>query len=207
MSLEEDLKHIDTEIRKLKIQYDLYFTGALPRPPTIERNMVNRMIKGYEGVHIRNSANRYIYNNLVNKFNVFKELWNKGVRRMEEGERLHPVAARAAKRAQAESGVAPPLAAPPRPTALRAKQPAAEGPQAWRVSVHQRDDATLRGLYENYVNAGLQTGGTRQPSFDIFAREIARQTAALKQKKDCDAVDFRIYLEGKKVKIKARPAS
>ena len=102
MNIAEDLATIDTEIRRLKIQYDLYFTGALPRPPSIQRGMVNRMLKRYEGVHIRNSAHRFLFNNLVNKFNVFSELWNRGVRRKEEGDRKHPLATRAERRAAVE---------------------------------------------------------------------------------------------------------
>ncbi len=201
MNIAEDLATIDTEIRRLKIQYDLYFTGALPRPPSIQRGMVNRMLKRYEGVHIRNAAHRFLFNNLVNKFNVFSELWNRGVRRQEEGDRKHPLATRAERRAAAES------TPPPTPKPPAARPAAGKTPAAWRVSANQRDDPSIKGLYENFLSAGKQAGSARQPSFENFAKEIARQTAALKQKRDCEAVDFRIYCEGNKVKIKARPAS
>ncbi len=154
-----------------------------------------------------NAATRFILSNLINKFNVLVELWNKRVRRREEGERVHPLAARAAQREQLADGVKPPPPPPPgpRPTP-RAARSGPANPGAWRVAASQGDDPSLRGLYEDYLLAGRRAGENRQADFSHFAREIARQTAALKQKKDCEAVDFRIYCEGNKVKIKARPA-
>ena len=209
LSIEEKLAILDIEIRRLKIQYDLYFVGSLPRPPVMQRDQLHRMIRHMEGVRVRNAATRFILNNLVNKFNVLVELWNKQVRRREEGERIHPLAARAALREQqsaAGPGLPPPSAAAPRP-ARRPVPSAAPEAGAWRVAACQDDESNLRGLYEDYLVAGRRAGDIRQAEFSQFAREIARQAATLKQKKDCEAVDFRIYCEGNKVKIKARPAS
>ena len=207
LSVEEKLAILDIEIRRLKVQYDLYLIGSLPRPPIVQRDQLHRSIRHLEGVRVRNAATRFILNNLINKFNVLVELWNKRVRRREEGERLHPLAARAAQREQRAAGLRPPAPPPPgpRPTPRAARSgPANSG--AWRVAASQGDDSSLRGLYEDYLLAGRRAGENRQANFSHFAREIARQTAALKQKKDCEAVDFRIYCEGNKVKIKARPA-
>lgn len=200
---------IDIEIRRLKVQYDLYFIGSLPRPPIVQRDMLHRHIRHLEGVRIRNAATRFILNNLVNKFNVLVELWNKKVRRREEGERLHPLAARAVLREQQAAGLSPspPPQAAARPKPQRRPPTAPPDSGAWRVAASQADESNLRGLYEDYLVAGRRAGEDRQADFSRFAKEIARQAAALKQKRDCEAVDFRIYCDGKKVKIKARPAS
>ena len=207
LTLEEKLAILDIEIRRLKVQYDLYFIGSLPRPPIVQRDQLHRSIRHMEGVRIRNAATRFILNNLVNKFNVLVEMWNKRVRRREEGERVHPLAARAALREQQAAGLKP----SPRPQAAPRPQrrPATTAPDsgAWRVAASQADDSNLRGLYEDYLVAGRRAGEDKQADFSHFAKEIARQAAALKQKRDCEAVDFRIYCDGKKVKIKARPAS
>ncbi len=207
LTIEEKLAILDIEIRRLKVQYDLYFIGSLPRPPIMQRDQLHRSIRHLEGVRVRNAATRFILNNLINKFNVLVELWNKRVRRREEGERVHPLAARAAQREQLADGVRPPTPPPPGPRpAPRAAPSAPANSGAWRVAASQGDESSLRGLYEDYLLAGRRAGENRQADFSHFAREIARQTAALKQKKDCEAVDFRIYCEGNKVKIKARPA-
>ena len=77
----------------------------------------------------------------------------------------------------------------------------------WRISGGQGEEETLRGLYENYLTAGRQAGDPRRPSYDNFAREIARQASLLRGKADCTAVDFKIYCEDNRVKIKAKPAA
>jgi hypothetical protein len=191
------------------VQYDLYFIGSLPRPPIVQRDQLHRTIRHMEGTRIRNAATRFILNNLVNKFNVLVEMWNKRVRRREEGERIHPLAARAALREKQAAGLRP--SAPPPPAAPQPKRrpapSAAPDSGAWRVAASQADESNLRGLYEDYLIAGRRAGENRQADFSHFAKEIARQVAALKQRKDCEAVDFRIYCDGNKVKIKARPAS
>jgi hypothetical protein len=42
VTLGEELRRIEHEIRKLKIAYDLYFIGASPRPPQDQRDAVKK---------------------------------------------------------------------------------------------------------------------------------------------------------------------
>ncbi|MFQ5876573.1 MAG: MXAN_5187 C-terminal domain-containing protein [Acidobacteriota bacterium] len=205
MSLEQDLKRIDAEIRKLKIAYDLYFVGASPRPPTDLHDSVDKMIKRLQNVSMRNLADRFLYSGLVNKFNAFSELWNKGIRNREEGARVHPLAARAALRAaRTETGgtSGPPGGAGPGRGARGRLAPAAD---TWRIPASGRDEASLKRLYECFIAAKDTAGDSRKPSFDAFSREIAKHTAALRVKVDCEAIDFRIYCKDNKVSIKAKP--
>jgi hypothetical protein len=225
MTLEEELKQIDFEIRRLKVQYDLYFYGSLPRPPNDQRDALARQVRRLQGVEMRNMADRFLYNNVVNKFNTFFELWTKLLRAKEEG-RVHPLAQRAAQRAAGtgQGGSRPPAAPPgaaarePSSGAKGATTPAAghhgtrapagrRGPdEAWRIGTTvQGHEESLRGLYNQYVAARHEAGDRRSVPFDTFAREVARQAAAIKGKADCEVVEFRIYSREKKVTLKARP--
>jgi hypothetical protein len=207
VSLEEELQRIEHEIRKLKIQFDLYFVGANPKPPNDQRDALDKMIKKYQGVHMKNIADRFLYNSIVNKFNAYSELWSKSLRVREEGARVHPLAARAAHQSvQAETGGsngAAPRAAAGR--AARGRSP--EGVvSSWKVSATARDEIGLRKLYDSFIAAKSQVGDERKPTFDAFAREIARHAAALKGKADCEAIDFKIYCKDNKVSLKAKPS-
>jgi hypothetical protein len=203
--LGEQLKRIEVEIRKLKIQYDLYFVGSMPRPPNDQRDMVKKAIRQYEGVPMRNAADRFFYNALVNKFRAFSELWNKGVRRREEGTRIHPLAARAARKAaRTETGgtFRPPVGAGARTP--RGRAPVTK-PDSWRIPVGRRDEAALKNLYQSFITAKENAGDKKRPSYDAFAREIAKHAAALKGKGNCEAIDFKIQCKDNKVSIKAKP--
>jgi hypothetical protein len=206
MSMEDDLKALDFEIRRLKVQYDLYFQGANPRPPTDQHGALSRAFRKLQGVELRNMTERFMYNNVVNKFNTFQELWNKMMRKKEEGARVHPLAARAAKRAAqaGNGGSAVPIPKPPAAPAAKPQARRPAGPGAVRIPANQQDEAKVRRLYESFIAARSQSGDARPLAFESFAREIARQTAALQAKNPCEAVEFKIYSKDNKVALKVR---
>jgi hypothetical protein len=217
MTLEEELKQIDFEIRRLKIQYDLYFYGTLARPPNDQRDALARQVRRLQGVEMRNMADRFLYNNVVNKFNTFVELWTKLLRNKEEGTRAHPLAVRTAKRsARAELGGSRPAPAPDpgpagAPPSARPKAHAGdarhhEPAPTFRIAAGQGQDPSLRRLYDSFVAARQAAGDSRSVGFDTFAREVARQAAAIKGKADCESVEFTIYSRDSKVTLKARPS-
>ena len=212
LTLEEELKALDFEIRRLKVQYDLYFQGAIPRPPTDQHGALSRAMRKLQGVEMRNMAERFMYNSVINKFNTFQELWNKMMRMKEEGARVHPLAARAAKRAAEAAGSSGGSArpAPPPPPAPRVPAPKAP-PQAgagstgaFRIPSQGRDEASVRRLYESFIAARRDAGDSRPLGFENFAREISKQAAALQAKGSCESVEFKIYSKDNKVTLKVR---
>jgi hypothetical protein len=158
-------------------------------------------------------ADRFLYNNVVNKFNTFQELWNKMMRSKEEGARVHPLALRAAQRAaQAESGggARPRVPPPEAGTGKRSTPPAtaaAAAARAWRVPAKGGDDAAVRRLYEGFMEARKASGDKRPLPYEAFAREVGRQTTALQAKGDCESVEFKIYSRDNKVTLKVRPVA
>jgi len=215
VTFEEDLKRLDVEIKKLKIQFDLYFIGSIPKPPTDQRDALDKQVKQLQN-STKSVADRFLYNSLVNKFNAFSELWSKTLKNREEGVRLHPAAVRAAQRAaQEETGgtLGPPKGrgrgngAGHTGTARGSKSRpgAGDGTDFWRIPVDRHDDGAVRRLYENFIAAKDKSGDARKPAYETFAKEIARHAATLKGKANCEAIDFTIYSSGNKVSIKGKP--
>jgi len=231
MTTEEELKQIDFEIKRLKVQYDLYFSGASPRPPHDQRDALARQLRRFQGVSMTNMSERFLYNSVVNKFNTFQELWIKMTRIKEEGARMHPLAARAGRRpggpgattpaagASANAATNPGAAGAAAAEAAGASKPAAASAaaraaaaagaaahEAWRIRPAGGDQPELRALYDSYLKARRGVGESRPVAFDTFAREVARHAATIQGKSDCEAVEFRIYSRDNKVTLKARPA-
>lgn len=203
MTLEDELRQIETEIRKLKIAFDLYFIGSNPKPPVDQRDQLDRQIKKLQNTPMKALGERFLYNSIVNRFNAYSELWAKSLRVKEEGVRVHPLAARAAHHSAApeNGGSHRPAAAP------KASRPARDKPkETWRVPTDRRDEGAIRNFYENFIAAKNRVGDQKQPSFEAFAREISRHAAALKGKADCHAIDFKLDFKDNKVSIKAKPA-
>jgi hypothetical protein len=205
VSLEEELRKIEGEIRKLKIEFDLYFVGANPKPPTDHRDSLDKQIKRYQGTPMKSLGDRFLYNCIVNKFNAYSELWAKSLRAREEGVRVHPLALRHAHQAaKPENGgsAGPQAAARAR---SQGKQPA-EADRSWRIPADAPADGALKTFYQSFIAAKDQSGDPKKPSFEAFAREIKKHAASIKGKVDCSAIDFKIDCKDKKVSIKAKPA-
>jgi len=212
LTLDEELRRIDLEITKLKIQFDLYFNGSIPKPPLDQRDALDKLIKKTQ-LSVKSSGERFLHNAILNKFNAYSELWSKNLRIKEEGAHLHPLARRAARQsasaAAAGGGSNGSGAAARAPADAARRQGAGKSPppvsDSWRISATRRDEPALRKLYDSFIAAKDQVGDAKKPSFAAFASEIARHTAAIKGKIDCDTIDFKIYSKDNKVSIKAKP--
>jgi hypothetical protein len=212
VTVDEEIRRVDLDITKLKIQFDLYFTGATPRPPTNQRDALEKQVKELQ-FKVKSVGERFLYNSVLNKFNAYSELWLKGCRTKEEGAHLHPLARRAAHQSGAAGGIAGgsngggAMGAAARQAAVRRgpAKGAGQPPESWRISTTRKDEKALRSLYETFIAAKDQVGDRKKPSFDSFAKEIARHAATIKGRVDCEQIDFKIYSKDNKVSIKAKP--
>ena len=213
MTVDDEIRQIDTQITKLKIQFDLYFIGSVPKPPTDQRDALDKQLKKLQ-FNLKSSGDRFLYNAVLNKFNAYSELWLKNLRTKEEGAHLHPLARRHAQQVAAAAGAtggsngsAASVAAANRGTRHKAGHRSGEHrpPDSWRISTTQRNDVALKSFYQNFIAAKARAGDQKTPSFDSFAREIARHAAAIKGQVDCETIDFKIYSKDNKVSIKAKP--
>src|SRR5207245_5787067 len=60
LTFDEELHRIDLDITKLKIQFDLYFIGSIPKPPTDQRDALDKLIKKAQ-FSVKTSADRFLY--------------------------------------------------------------------------------------------------------------------------------------------------
>ena len=86
-SIEADIHRLEIGIRQLKMQYDMFFAGSLPREPFELRSELESLIRRNSNATIGKYAHRFHFNTLVSRFNTLSELWCKTLRAREEGER------------------------------------------------------------------------------------------------------------------------
>jgi hypothetical protein len=72
------------------------------------------------------------------------------------------------------------------------------------VSDPGRDTASVRALYERFVEERRRAGEAGAPPFDTFSDLIGRQTERIRSEKGAQAVDFRLETKDGKVSLKAR---
>lgn len=180
----QDLRQLETDLKRLEAEYNMFFAGRLPRPPWETRGRVEALIKRWDRRRIDTSVDRFRFGTLQSRFASFVDLWDRGQRAREEG-RPGPFAQ-----------------APPRTERKK------DGAGANRI-VHVtafRDPLTevdkLKTLYESLMEARRDSGGEVVP-FQRFTALVNQQVAKFKGSGSAE-VAFRVAVNDGKVTFTAR---
>jgi hypothetical protein len=180
---EEQLARLEDDIRRLKVEFDIYFNGAAKRPPYDTKGRVETLIKRLADDRTLSIAQRYLYNSLTARYTSFMQLWRRTMQEREEG-RGHGASAR--KQAQAH-------------------EPEAPAPATFVCADARSDVATVRGIYEALVGARQRCGETTDDlSFARFHRMVAEKSETLKARAGCERVHFSVAVEDGRVSFKAK---
>jgi hypothetical protein len=82
---EQQMIYLEAEIRRLEAEFNMFFAGRLPRPPWETRAKVNALIKKHDQSFIRNTADRFRFESLQNRYQKFVELWERQMTNRELG--------------------------------------------------------------------------------------------------------------------------
>lgn len=183
MTVDEEFNRLDEDLRRLKIEYEVYFNGGSPRPPHDTLYRVENTIKRYSSDQSKlNFSQRFRFTSLAQKYAVNSNLWRRKLQEKEEGRNLiAPL-----KRAEAE--------------------PVDDGTVRVVCSDPDTETDKVTRLLEAMKEAKLRVGdmgGLDADAFQKFIREKMRQS---KMKLGCDKVQFSISVEDGKVKFKAAKA-
>jgi hypothetical protein len=188
---DEELDKLEEDIRKVKNRYDQFFMGIQKMPPTHERKNVEIYIYELGKKKIRENARRFRYNQLLSRYNQYREMWGRKMREREEG----PLDFRRRKAALSE-----PLE--PRATAPRVTSAAAD-PYV-RVTPGSNGEE-LRKLYGEIEKEHLKLGKMPTITYEQLSAMVKKQGDMMRERYHVDAVAFRVDVVDGKVKLKAKP--
>jgi hypothetical protein len=98
VSVDDQLTRLEDDIRRLKIEFDIYFNGASKRPPYDTKGRVETILKRLGDDRTLTFAERYRYNTLMARYNAFRDLWRRTMQGREEGKDPLSVARATAKK-------------------------------------------------------------------------------------------------------------
>src|ERR1041384_8572001 len=84
-TIDDELTRIEEDIRRLKIEFDVYFNGGSKRPPYDTKLRVESLLKRLGDDRTMNFGQRYRYNSLATRYASFRELWRRILQDKEEG--------------------------------------------------------------------------------------------------------------------------
>jgi len=80
VEIDQQLSRLEDDIRKLKIDFDIYFNGAVKRAPLEARARLDSYIKRLADNRNLSFSQRYHFNMLVARFTSYRELWRRTLR-------------------------------------------------------------------------------------------------------------------------------
>jgi hypothetical protein len=187
-TVDEQLARLEEDIRRLKVEFDIFFNGAAKRPPYDTKGRVETLIKRLADDRTLTFAQRYRYNSLVARHTSFLQLWRRTLQGREEG-RDAASAARAAAHAALPEASATKSAAP----------------RTVVCADPHTDVKAVKSLFEALVEAKRQCGESADElSFPRFHHMIASRTDAIKEKLGCERVQFSVEVKDGRVNLKAK---
>jgi hypothetical protein len=184
VSVEDRLARLEEDIRRLKVEYDIYFSGGSKRPPYDTKLRVETQLKRLADDRALNFAQRFHYNSLATRYNAFREVWRRTMKGREEGRDAF--------------------------TVHRAEREAKEKETPFKASTFactdvRHDVQTIKGVYDALMVAKRACGESSQDlSFAKFHRLVVERTEAMKEKIGTDRVVFSVDVEGGHVSFKAK---
>jgi len=180
-SVDEQLGRLEEDVRRLKVEFDIYFNGAAKRPPYDTKGRVETVIKRLADDRTLTFAQRYRYNTLVARYSSFLQLWRRTMTEREEGR------------------------GPARRDQSARQEAAAEGPRTFVCADPRADVQTVKNLFETLVEAKRRCGEpTDDLSFARFHRMVTEKAEALKTRAGCDRVHFSVGVSDGRVSFKAK---
>ena len=190
MTVEEKLDQLEDNIRRLKIEFEVFFNGGSKTPPNDLEWRVHTALKQFESGRL-SFQQRFRFNSLTQRYATLNSQWQKKLRIKEEGYRrpqdalLGVQGVRAAVTADDHD---------PQEIAVRIP---ATGSAA--------DDRSIRDFFQHMSSARAAAGLPVQGDLAAFQHFISRKTAELKKQYGCDEVEYSLKQTEQGLRLNAKP--
>ena len=182
-SADEQLTRLEDDIRRLKVEFDIFFNGGAKRPPYDTKGRVETLLKRLGDDRALTFAQRYRYNSLAARYNAFRDLWRRTMQGREEGRDVAS-AARASVKRSSETAI--------EPVSFACRDP-------------HKEIEVVKSLYTSLLEAKQKCGEPIDSfSFPKFHRLVAQKADGLKEKSGCERVTFSVVVEDGHVSFKAK---
>src|ERR1700739_3488115 len=197
VTTDEELNVLDTQLRRLKIEYEIYFSNPTKKPPTDIEWKVFALLRKFSDGGRMNFSQRFRYNEMAQRYAIYSDLWRKKSRIREEGYRrpqdalLSVQGVRSAEedlKPQHHQAFGVSKAAPAAAAAAASSQPFT------LHSVDQTEREQVERLYNTLVAAKNKAGENVSGNIDSFAAFVQRKTEQIRKQYHCDSVEYSVEL-------------
>jgi len=206
VTTDEELNVLDSQLRRLKIEYEIFFSNPQKRPPTdIEWKVLSLLRKFSDGGRM-NFSQRYRYNEMAQRYAVYSDLWRKKCRIREEGYRRPQDALLSVQGVRVDEEEHKQHHHPVYGVGHAAAAENASQPYTLH-SVDQQEREQVERLYNTLVAAKKKAGENVTGTIDSFTNFVQKKTEQIRKQYKCEGVEYSVEIADGHVKLKAKAKS
>ena len=210
MTPDEELGVLEQQLRRLKIEYEIFFNGSTKRPPTdIEWKVMSLLRKFSDSARLTFSQ-RFKYNEMAQRYAIQSDLWRKKMRIREEGYRkpyeamLSVQGVRVSEEREAQHHPVYGLSRQAQPAGAETTAPEIDRPFTVQCSGASSERKQVESLYNALTEAKQKSGEKVTGDLDSFAIFVKKKTSELRKQHGCATVEYSVEMHGGHVKLKAK---
>ena len=205
MTTDEELNVLDTQLRRLKIEYEIYFSNPTKKPPTDIEWKVLALLRKFSDGGRMNFSQRFRYNEMAQRYAIYSDLWRKKSRIREEGYRRPQDALLSVQGVRTAEDEHKAQHHPVYGVSRAAAASASASPQAFTLhQVDQSEREQVERLYNSLVAAKKKAGESVTGSVDSFTAFVQKKTEQIRKQYHCEGVEYSVELADGHVKLKAK---
>jgi hypothetical protein len=195
MTVDEELTLLESHLRRLKIEYEVYFSNPQKKPPSdLEWKVVSLLRKFSDGGGMKLS-HRFRYNEMAQRYAIYSDLWRKKGRIREEGYRRPQDALLSVQGVREEEHQ--------------------HGRKAYGVHVQpdtfvvdwsdaKAEREKVEKLFSALSEAKKKAGENVSGSLESFSSFVEKKTQQIRKQYKCERVEYSVDIAEGKVKLTAR---
>jgi hypothetical protein len=197
VTTDEELNLLEQQLRRLKIEYEMYFNNPAKRPPTDVEWKVLAILRKFSDGGRMNFAQRFRYNALAQQYAVQSDLWRKKSRIREEGYRRPQDALLSVQGVRTMD----------EPTPAHKARGAAAAAEKHGFTLEcsaacPKDD--VERLYNALIAAKKKSGEAVSGDLNSFSSFVKKKTDEIRKQYSCEKVEYSVELQNGHVKLKAK---
>ena len=214
-TIDEELTLLDSHLRRLKIEYEVFFNNPTKRPPTDLEWKVLALLRKFSDGGRMSFSQRFRYNEIAQRYAIYSDLWRKKARIREEGYRRPQdalLSVQGVRETEHEPehkayGIGHPTTGNGATASAAAATPALEKqPFTVECSDTAKERDRVEKLYHALAEA-KQKSGKSVGDLESFTTFVQKKTDQIRKQYGCQAVEFSVDISDGDVKLKAKAKS
>jgi hypothetical protein len=211
VTIDEELNLLDQQLRRLKIEYEIFFNNPAKRPPSDVEWKVLSLIRKFSDSPRMSFPQRFRYNEMAQRYAIQSDLWRKKMRIREEGYRrpadaiLSVQGVRVPEEHEAKHHTA--YGVSRHAQTAGAGTPGVDQPFSVQCSGAAAEREQVESLYKALSEAKQKSGEKVSGNLDSFAAFVKKKTGEIRKQHGCDSVVYSVEMQGGQVKLKAKAKS